>query len=183
METKNESNGADTVTKTNGSSPATDIMTVQREKNPFATMRRLVEDMDRAFNEWNFGKEWLTPLFGREPLAKRMEEFGKDLYLPDIEVIEKEGSMIVRADLPGIRKEDVQIELTGNSLVLRGERNREEKEEREGYYRSERSYGRFYRNIPFREGIEADEAEASFKDGVLEVTLKTRKNGRTIEIR
>ena len=70
-----------------------------------------------------------------------------------------------------------------SSATAAAGRNREEKEEREGYYRSERSYGRFYRNIPFREGIEADEAEASFKDGVLEVTLKTRKNGRTIEIR
>jgi HSP20 family protein len=78
---------------------------------------------------------------------KRMEEFGKDLYLPDIEVVEKDGAMIVRADLPGIKKEDVTIEITNNSLVIRGERRTEEKEERNGYYRSERSYGSFCRNI------------------------------------
>lgn len=182
METKNTSSEAATLTKTNGNGNTTDITPVHRESSPFATMRRLAEEMDRTFNEWGFGRGLLTPFFGRDPLAKRMEEFGKDLYLPDIEVVEKDGTMTVRTDLPGIRKEDVTIEITNNSLVIKGERHREEKESHEGYYRSERSYGKFYRSIPFRDGIEADDARASFKDGVLEVTLKTKKNGRKIEI-
>ncbi len=182
METNNTSSEAATLTKTNGNGNDTETMPVYRESSPFTTMRRLAEEMDRTFNEWGFGRGLLTPFFGRDPLAKRMEEFGKDLYLPDIEVVEKDGTMTVRTDLPGIRKEDVTIEITNNSLVIKGERHREEKEEHEGYYRSERSYGKFYRSIPFRDGIEADDAQASFKDGVLEVTLKTKKNGRTIEI-
>jgi len=180
METKNPSNETTSLTKTNGT--AAEVLPVHRENSPFTTMRHLAEEMDRTFNEWSFGRGWLTPLFGRDPLVKRMEEFGKDLYLPDIEVVEKDGTMTVRTDLPGIRKEDVTIEITNNSLVIKGERHREEEEAHEGYYRSERSYGKFYRSIPFRDGIEADDAQASFKDGVLEVTLKTKKNGRTVEI-
>lgn len=182
METKNATGETTGITRTNGDATSTDALPVHRESSPFTTMRRMAEEMDRTFGDWGFGRGWLTPLFGRDPLAKRMEEFGKDLYLPDIEVIEKDGTMTVRTDLPGIKKEDVSIEVTNNSLVIRGERHREEKEEHEGYYRSERSYGKFYRSIPFRDGVEADDARASFKDGVLEVTLKTKKNGRKIEI-
>lgn len=182
MGTKNVSNEAVAVTKTNDNGNGTEAVVATPEQSPFATMRQLVEEMDRTFNNWGFGRGLLAPFFGRDPLAKRLEEFGKDLYLPDIEVIEKDGTMTVRADLPGIRKEDVTVEITNNSLVIKGERRQEKKEEREGYYRSERSYGNFYRSIPFRDGIEADDANASFKNGVLEVTLKTRKNGRTIEI-
>lgn len=182
METNNNTGETVSITKNNGNGGAIAPVTPPREKSPFATIRRLAEEMDRTFNEWNFGREWLTPFFGRDTLAKRMEEFGKDLYLPDIEVVEKDGTMTVRADLPGIRKEDVSIEVTSNSLVIKGERHQEEKEERDGYYRNERRYGRFYRSVPFRDGIEADDATASFKDGVLEVTLKTKKNGRKVEI-
>jgi HSP20 family protein len=172
------------VVKSNGASPsAPDATPAHQDLHPLASMRRLINEMERTVGDWGFTKGWLTPLFGRDPLAKRIEEFGKDLFLPDIEVVEKEGTMTVRADLPGIKKDDVSIELTNNSLVIRGERRREEKEEREGYYRSERSYGSFYRNIPFRDGVEADDARAVFNDGVLEVTLKTRKNGRRVEIR
>ena len=182
METSNGTNEAVSVTKTNGSTAAVETSPEPHERSPFAAMRRFAEEMDRTFNEWSFGRGLLTPFFGRDPLSKRMEEFGKDLYLPDIEMVEKDGTMTVRADLPGIAKEDVTVEITGNSLVIKGERHREEKEDHEGYYRSERSYGRFYRSIPFRDGIEADQASASFKDGVLEVTLKTKKNGRRVEI-
>lgn len=182
METNNATSEAVNVTRTNGNTPAVEAAPAPVERSPFSGMRRLVEEMDRAFNEWGFRREWLTPFFGRDPLGKRLEEFGKDLYLPDIEVVEKDGTMTVRADLPGIKKEDITIEVTTNSLVIKGERRKEEKEEREGYYRSERSYGSFYRSVPFRDGVEADDATATFKDGVLEVTLKTKKNGRKIDI-
>ena len=117
METSNGTNEAVSVTKTNGSTAAVETSPEPHERSPFAAMRRFAEEMDRTFNEWSFGRGLLTPFFGRDPLSKRMEEFGKDLYLPDIEVVEKDGTMTVRADLPGIAKEDVTVEITGNPTV------------------------------------------------------------------
>jgi HSP20 family protein len=183
MKRKSSDAEAPTATKTNGNVPVKKTGPELPAKHSGTTVRDFLEEMDKAFNNWSIGRAWLSPLFGRDALMKRFDEFGKDMYLPDIEVLEKDGAMVVRVDLPGIKKEDVSIEVNDNSLVVKGERRKEMKEEREGYYRSERSYGSFYRSIPFRDGIEANDAKATFNDGVLEITLKTRKNVRQIEIK
>jgi HSP20 family protein len=152
--------------------------------SPFSSMRRLIDDLDRTFDDWTFGRRWISPVFGREPIAKRLDEFGKEMYLPNIEVVEKNGDLIVRADLPGIKKEDVHVEIHDDVLVIKGERKQEEEEKGEGYYRSERTYGSFYRSIPISGNVKADEATATFKDGVLEVTMKVnRKVGRKVEVK
>lgn len=173
---------ADVAVKTGGSAEAVAKAHASiTESSPVRAMRRLFDDLDRTFADWSLGKDWTTPLWGREALAKRIDELGKEAFLPDVEVVENEGTMTVRADLPGVRKEDIEVELTRRSVILKGERHREE-EKRAGYYRSERSYGTFYRCIPVRDGLEADEARATFKDGVLEVTVKTHANSRRVAI-
>jgi HSP20 family protein len=78
----------------------------------------------------------------------------------------------VRADLPGLKKEDVNIELTDDSLAIEGERREEREEDREGYYRSERTYGSFHRVVPLPEGAIPETAKATFNNGVLEVVLQ-----------
>jgi HSP20 family protein len=106
--------------------------------------------------------------------------------MPAIEVTEREGNLVVRADLPGIKKEDVKIEMTPEALIIRGERKQEHEEKKEGYYRSERTYGQFHRSIPLPEGADLDKAKAEFKDGVLEVTVpvpETQARRREIPIR
>jgi HSP20 family protein len=154
-----------------------------RVPTPFTAVRRMMEDLDRTFEDWSFGKEWLAPVFGRDPLVKRFEEFGKNVFLPDVEVVEKGENLIIRADLPGMKKEEIDVEVTDGTVVLKGERRQEEKEEKEGYYRSERSYGSFYRSIPLPAKAIAGSATATFNDGVLEVTVKTEKpNGRKVDI-
>ncbi|HXH05008.1 MAG TPA: Hsp20/alpha crystallin family protein [Vicinamibacterales bacterium] len=139
--------------------------------NPFALMRRLSDEMDRVFADF----------FGGRPAAR---EAGA--WAPDIEMFQRGNELVVRADLPGLSKDDVQVELTEDALVLRGERKREEKEEREGFYRSERSYGAFERVIPLPEGTIAESAKATFKNGVLEIVMqappKEARQGRRIEI-
>ncbi|HKI19597.1 MAG TPA: Hsp20/alpha crystallin family protein, partial [Isosphaeraceae bacterium] len=87
------------------------------------------------------------------------------------DVIEREGQFVVRADLPGMNKEDVKVEVTEDAITIEGERKNEKKEEREGYYYCECSYGSFYRAIPLPEGAEASRATAEFRNGVLEVTV------------
>jgi HSP20 family protein len=79
--------------------------------------------------------------------------------------------LIVRADLPGLKPEDVKIEVTEDRLVITGERKREVTKEEKDYYRSERTYGQFCRTIPLPEGAIFDAAKAVYKNGVLEVKI------------
>ena len=141
--------------------------------SPFALMRRFAEEMDRMFEDFSFG--------GR--LASQSQAQG--LFAPQIEVFEREGELVVRADLPGVNKDDVHVEVTNEGILLEGERRYEHEESEGGIYRSERSYGTFKRMIPLPEGAQADEATATFKDGVLEIRMpapeqQTRR--RQIEI-
>jgi len=139
--------------------------------NPFAMMRRFSEDMDRMFSS-----SWDDREFG-----------GRDLqsWAPAVEVREREGNLIVNADLPGLNKEDVKVEVTNEGLVIQGERKREHEEERGGIHRSERSYGAFYRLIPLPEGANIEQAKARFNNGVLEVQVpipKSQEKNRQIPI-
>jgi HSP20 family protein len=93
-------------------------------------------------------------------------------WSPQIESFQQGDRFIVRADLPGLKKEDVDIEVTEESVIIQGERLEEHREDREGYYRSERSYGSFYRVVPLPDGAITESAKASFNNGVLEITLQ-----------
>jgi HSP20 family protein len=135
--------------------------------NPFALMRRFTEEMDRAFGSMMLGPEEAR------------------LWSPTVEVKEKEGKLLVSAELPGLKKEDIKVEVTPEALVLEGERKHEKEEKKEGFYHSERSYGHFYRSIPLPEGAELDKAAAEFTNGVLEVSIpipKTETKGRQIPV-
>jgi HSP20 family protein len=94
------------------------------------------------------------------------------LWAPRIEAFQKNDQYIVRADLPGLKKDEVQVELTDEALTIRGERREQKEEEREGYYHSEREYGQFYRSIPLPEGVITESAKASFNNGVLEISMQ-----------
>jgi HSP20 family protein len=181
MDSKNKQT-VDVVEKRNGESSVTHrepMFPTLRSDSPFTFMRHMAEEMERLFEEWDLRRSVLTPMFGRQPISKRIEEFGKRAYLPDIEVVEKDGSFIVRADLPGMNKKDIHVEVSDRELVLRGERVQSEEEEHEGYYRSERAYGTFSRSIPLPEGVDGSSAKATFQDGVLEIKMKSdRKNDR-----
>jgi HSP20 family protein len=121
--------------------------------NPFALMRQFTEDMDRVFGQ--------APRATVEGTA----------WSPAIEVKQKEGKLLVTAELPGLKKEDVKVHIDGDTLVVEGERKQEKEEKREGYYHSERSYGKFYRSILLPDGAKTDQVAAQFNNGVLEVTV------------
>ncbi|HLK48530.1 MAG TPA: Hsp20/alpha crystallin family protein [Bryobacteraceae bacterium] len=122
-------------------------------------MRRFTDEMDRWFNEGREGGEM-------------------SMWSPSIDVRERDNSVVVSADLPGINKDEVKVEATDQGLCIRGERKQEQEEKREGYYRSERSYGSFCRVVPLPEGANLDQARAQFKDGVLEVTVPVPEGAR-----
>jgi len=92
-------------------------------------------------------------------------------WLPAVDVYENEQALIFKAELPGFSKDDVHVELKDNVLTLKGERKREVEVKEEQYHRMERSHGTFQRSFALPIGVEAEKAEATFKDGVLELTL------------
>jgi HSP20 family protein len=148
--------------------------------------------MDRIFQDFGFGRSafGLTPLLGStgtRDLWRDASSLERQIWSPQVETFRRGDKLVVRADLPGLRKEDVQVEVENDVLTLSGERREEHEEKRDDYFRSERSYGQFYRAIPLPEGVNADQCEASFKDGVLEVTLPAPKQEesrrRQIQIR
>jgi len=140
---------------------------------PFAFMRRFTEEFDRLFEDFGLEAGWLMPrLFTRGgALLGRRPELPAAEWTPRIEVLEREGQFVVRADLPGMTKEDVKVEIAPEYITLEGERKEEKKEEREGYYYGECHYGKFYRTIPLPEGVDTTKAVADFHKGVLEVVM------------
>ena len=90
---------------------------------------------------------------------------------PAVDVFEKDGALHLRAELPGLKQEDVNIEIGEDGLTISGEKKEEKEVKEEKYYRSERTYGKFLRRIPLPKNAEADKAEAHFKDGVLEIDM------------
>lgn len=144
--------------------------------NPFAAMRRWSEDMDRLFQDFGFGRFGLglSPFRDLGMLGGRRDSGQNQIgdWSPQVEAFRRGENFVIRADLPGMARDDVKVEVEDNMLTISGERSDENEENREGFYRSERSYGQFYRAIPLPEGVNADQCEATFKDGVLEVSLK-----------
>jgi HSP20 family protein len=152
------------------------------EFNPFGMMRRFTKDMERLFDD--FGGFNFPGFFNREffPLS----DFKDFEWAPQIEVVKSNGDLMVKADLPGLTKDDVKVELTDQALTISGERKEEKEEKGEGFYRTERNYGRFYRQIPLPEGAKTDKANATFTNGVLEVKIpvaKMESQARKLEIK
>ncbi|MFL5822261.1 MAG: Hsp20/alpha crystallin family protein [Solirubrobacteraceae bacterium] len=92
-------------------------------------------------------------------------------WVPAMDLVETEDHFVLRADLPGLTESDVNIELEDNVLTVSGERKAEHEERKEGYYRVERASGAFSRSLTLPEGVDADRVQASFENGVLEVTI------------
>ena len=113
---------------------------------------------------------WARMPFGFRPPLRRDGAL-PELWAPRMDIFEKDGTLTVKAELPGVQKEDVAITLAGGDLIVRGERKAESEVREEDYYRMERSYGGFYRRLPLPFEVEAEQIKASFADGVLEVTI------------
>jgi HSP20 family protein len=136
--------------------------------------------MDRLFE--SFGMGGVAPRFQGGASAQGV----RNLWAPHIEVCERNGKLLIQADLPGVRREDVDVQIEDDAVVIQGQRHQETERNEQGFYHSERTYGSFYRVVPLPEGIEAEQANATFRDGVLQIELpmpQQRQRGRRLEIR
>jgi HSP20 family protein len=126
---------------------------------PFGLFGGLEDEMQRLFR-WPFT---LTPF------SRRLGE--TTTWAPRMDVFEKDGSIVLKAELPGLKKEDVQVEVVGDELVISGDSKAETEVKEEQYYRCERSFGSFYRRMKLPAGTTADQITATLTDGVLEVQM------------
>ena len=159
--------------------------------SPFGLMRRMAEDMDRILEDFGFaGPGFATaPLLspGFERQSAGVTPGRSSAWTPTLETFRRGDNLVVRADLPGLRKEDVEVEIDDGVLTISGERSEEQVENRDDFYRSERRYGRFHRALALPEGVTGESCEAKFENGVLEVTLpmprQAERQARKIAVR
>jgi HSP20 family protein len=103
--------------------------------------------------------------------------------MPDVDIFEDGGDVVVKAELPGIKKDDLEVTLTDDTITISGEKKKEEKIQKKGYYKLERSYGSFCRTFSLPAEIQADKVKSTFKDGVLEVRMPKSEKTKSKEVK
>jgi len=139
-----------------------------------------LEEIEQRFQEF-----FRRPFPLQSSLSRlRMSEIEE--VLPKVDIYDEEDSFVIKAEIPGIKKEDVEVNLTEDTITISGEKKREEEAEKKGFYRMERSYGSFSRSFRLPADIQSDKAKAIFKDGVLEVkvprTEEAKKKEKKVDI-
>jgi HSP20 family protein len=139
---------------------------------------------DNSLNPWSSFRDEMMNFFDRFSDVSPFQD--NQSFLPKIEVQDKGSDYLVCAEIPGMSEKDINITFDNNQLILEGEKKHEKKDEKEGYYHSEFSYGKFYRAIPLGEDVDEDKVSADYKDGILQVTLgkrpDTQKKSKKIPI-
>jgi len=117
--------------------------------------------------------------FNRRPVVNLLGERRSGDFVPSVDVFEVDSELVIKAELAGIKRDDIKVELSGNTLTLKGEKRGEEKVEGKDYYRVEQTFGSFCRTLELPEGVNLEKVKASYKDGLLEIRIprdaETRK--------
>jgi HSP20 family protein len=143
-------------------------------RSPFGMMRRWFDDMDRMFEGFGF------------PVSQRFGAWMQpEGFSPRLDIVERDGKLVITADLPGMEKDDIKVNISDDSVLIEGERKYEHEDRKEGVYHSERSHGQFRRQVSLPQGVRTESAKATFKNGVLEIVMDSpgpAQNTRRIEI-
>lgn len=138
--------------------------------NPFSLLRRMQQEVSRAFSDSGTG---------------RTDDLATAVWIPPIEVNYRDNNLIISAELPGVNDEDIQVTITDDAVVIRGERQYQTEEDRGGMRRTELRYGEFYRTIPLPDGADPEKASAELRNGVLQITVpvaEAKKSVRQIPV-
>jgi len=147
-------------------------MAIERWR-PFRDLWSIQDEINRIFEDF----------FGRVPERRLAETPGEIAqWTPDLDLAETDNEYIVKADLPGLKQDQIKISLRDNLLTVKGERKSEKEEKGKNYHRIERSFGAFARTITLPGKVQGDKVKASYKDGVLEITLPKSEESKSKEI-
>jgi HSP20 family protein len=150
-------------------------------RTPFERMSRLEQDMERVFHEF-----WRRPFLSFWEQEHSWPTRMLSLQVPAIDVYEEKDEVVVKAEVPGLSKEDLDVTLTESTLILKGEKKKEEEIKEKNFYRSERSSGSFARSIELPSEVKTDQAKATFNNGILEIRLpkteEAKKKVTTVKI-
>ena len=136
---------------------------------PFRDMVSIQDEMNRLFDDF----------FGR-PLIKT--EWTEGVWTPTVDVSEDKDNVVIKAEMPGMKKDEVRISVQDNVITLKGEKKQEKEEKEANYHRIERSYGSFCRSFQLPTSVKTDKIKANYKDGVLSVTLPKTEEVKPKEI-
>jgi len=137
---------------------------------PFRELEELEQGLERFFG-WPFLSRT------RRLPVEEME------WLPSLDMYEKDDRFVVKAELPGMKEDDIDVSVTDNTLNIKGERKAESEVKEENYYRSERSYGKFYRSVALPSNADAQNIEANYEDGVLEVSIPKAAEAKSRKVK
>jgi HSP20 family protein len=144
----------------------------KKERGTGKALRPFSREMEDFFEDM-FPRRWsegsFSPFFMRRPLWGEFDE--KFDFFPKVDILDKDDALLVRAEMPGVKKEDLDITIAGDRLVFEAKRDYEEEEKKEDFVRHEMAYGRLYRAVHLPVEVLGDEAKAELKDGVLEIFL------------
>ena len=153
---------------------------------PLHPFDRFADEIDRLLDDFGFGRGSVRSARRGGSLMPWQGAADLTAWTPEVEVFQRNNEVVVRADLPGLKKDDLTVDVTDDAITIAGERREEHEEERAGTYRSERRYGSFYRVLPLPAGAIGDQAKATFNNGVLEITMPAPpeqvSRGRRLEI-
>jgi HSP20 family protein len=150
-----------TVRELTPKSPGKSSRSVGRISKPLLGMEELLEGL--------FSRPWMEPMGWRRPLLAELESF--EMKFPRIDIVDRDGELLVRAELPGVEKKELEITIADDLLTILVHREVSEKEESEHFYRAEMSRGAMERTIPLPVSVVGDKAKAELKDGILELVI------------
>ncbi len=144
------------------------LLPVKRKEGGRGSLARLHDEMDDLFRNFFSEGDWPVRSGSRWPA---------------IDIIEKDGEFMVKAEVPGCKADDIDISVHGNMLTISGEKKQEKEEKEKGYYHVERSYGSFRRDLQLATEVDADKIEATCKDGVLTITLPKSEKAKAVKVK
>jgi HSP20 family protein len=144
---------------------------------PFGEMARLEREMEEVFDDF-FGRR-LRPFWRERWWPSRTG----GISVPAVDLYEEADEIVAKVELPGMVKDDIQVNISDHLLTIKGEKKKEEEIKEEEYYRSERSHGSFTRTLELPKAVQAEKAKASFKNGVLEIRLPKTEEAKKKEVK
>ncbi|MGB5224599.1 MAG: Hsp20/alpha crystallin family protein [Arenicellales bacterium] len=152
-----------------------DVPVKVESSGAFQELEKRMREMETRFEDF-FTADWMHPSKWELPDWAQMGQL--ELKVPKMDIVDRDDDVLVRADLPGVTKDDIDVSLTDNTITVKGSTSEEKKEEKGDYYRSETMKGTFSRTMSLPSDVDGSKANSTFKDGVLEVVVPKLEKAR-----